>query len=95
MPCKTKSRENLCLCVRTVRAVTLDSPRPPQFHLEYNEKTSFCEKLDVQFFCSFCCFLDTYPPWGPLDQMGGLGCLGTPWATQGSLRPQGESLGEP
>ena len=34
MPCETKSRENLCLCVRTVRAVTLDTPRPPQFHLK-------------------------------------------------------------
>ena len=34
MPCKTKSRENLCLCVRMVRAVTLDTPRAPQFHLK-------------------------------------------------------------
>ena len=33
-PCKTKSREHLCLCLRTVRAVTLDTARPPQFHLE-------------------------------------------------------------
>ena len=31
MPRKTKSRENLSLCLRTVRAVTLDTPRPPQF----------------------------------------------------------------
>ena len=34
MPCKTTSREKLCLCLRTVRAVTLDTPRPPQFHLK-------------------------------------------------------------
>ena len=34
MSCKTKSRENVCLCVRTVRAVTLDTLRPPQFHLK-------------------------------------------------------------
>ena len=34
MPCKTKSAENLCLCLRTVRAVTLDTPRPPQFYIK-------------------------------------------------------------
>ena len=34
MPCKTKSRDNLCLCLRTVRAVTLDTPRPPKFNLK-------------------------------------------------------------
>ena len=34
MPCQTKSRENLCLCVRTVRAVTLDTPRPHKYHLK-------------------------------------------------------------
>ena len=31
---KTKSRENLCLCVRTVRAVTLDTPRPHKYNLK-------------------------------------------------------------
>ena len=34
MLCKTKSRENLLRCLRTVRAVTLDTSRPPQFHLK-------------------------------------------------------------
>ena len=34
MPCKTKSREKLLRCLRTVRAVTLDTPRPPQFQPE-------------------------------------------------------------
>ena len=34
MPCKTKSRDNLLRCLRTVRAVTLDTSRPPQFHLK-------------------------------------------------------------
>ena len=34
MPCKTKSRENLCLFLRTVRAVTLDTPRPHKYHLK-------------------------------------------------------------
>jgi hypothetical protein len=29
MPCKTKSREHLLCCLRTVRAVTLDTSRPP------------------------------------------------------------------
>ena len=36
--CKTKSRENLCLCVRMVRAVTLDTTRPHQFHLKLWKK---------------------------------------------------------
>ena len=34
MPCKTKSRENLCLCLRTVRAVTLDTARPHKYNLK-------------------------------------------------------------
>ena len=33
-PCKTKSAENLCLCLRMVRAVTLDTPRPHKYHLK-------------------------------------------------------------
>ena len=35
MPCKTKSRENLCLRLRMVRAVTLDTPRPPKYQPEF------------------------------------------------------------
>ena len=34
MPCKTKSAENLCLCLRMVRAVTLDTPRPHKYHFK-------------------------------------------------------------
>ena len=34
MPCKTKSAENLCLRLRMVRAVTLDTPRPHKYHLK-------------------------------------------------------------
>ena len=34
MPCKIKSRENLCLCLRMVRAVTLDTPRPHKYNLK-------------------------------------------------------------
>ena len=34
MPCTTKSRGDLCLCLRTVSAVALDTPRPHQFHLK-------------------------------------------------------------
>jgi len=34
MPCKTKSAENLCLRLRMVCAVTLDTPRPHKYHLK-------------------------------------------------------------
>ena len=34
MPCKTKPRENLSLCLRMVRAVTLDTPRLHKYHLK-------------------------------------------------------------
>ena len=34
MSCTTKSAENLCLCLRMVRAVTLDTPRPHKYHLK-------------------------------------------------------------
>ena len=34
MSCTTKSAENLSLCLRMVRAVTLDTPRPHKFHLK-------------------------------------------------------------
>ena len=61
MPCKTKSRENLCLCLRMVRAVTLDTPRPPQFHLN-EEKNSFCEKLEFSVFLQFLLFFGPFLP---------------------------------
>ena len=59
MPCKTKSRDFFCLCVRTVRAITLDTPWPPQFHLKY-WKNKFLWKT------RFYSFLWFFVPIGPV-----------------------------
>ena len=48
MPCKTKSRENLCLRLRMVRAVTLDTPRPLQFQPELPKNHFLCNTLFFQ-----------------------------------------------
>jgi hypothetical protein len=61
MSCKTKSRENLCLCLRTVRAVTLDTPRPPQFDLV--KKHVFVKKLIFQFFAVFLPYMTRFWPY--------------------------------
>ena len=55
VPCKTKSRENVLHCLRTVRAVTLDTSRPPQCQPELRKnsclwKTRF-SNLSNSFFC--------------------------------------------
>ena len=50
MPCKTKSRETFLRCLRTVRAVTLDTSRPPQFHVKYWKKQFLWKTQFLQVF---------------------------------------------
>ena len=64
MSCKTKSRENVCLCLRMVRAITLDTPRPHKFHLK-KWKNSFCEKKK-RFFSFLLFFCPIWPVFGPI-----------------------------
>ena len=48
MPCKTKSREKLLRCLRMVRALPLDTPRPPQFQPELPKKQFLWKTLFFQ-----------------------------------------------
>ena len=83
MPCKTKLRDILLRCLRTVRAVTLDTSRPPQFQPELCKKQFLWKKPNLST-CSNSFFLpemDQYViVWGiwrtqlslsALDQSGG------------------------
>ena len=87
MPCKTKSRQTSRESVRTVHAMPLDTPRPPIFNLKLS-KNGFCEKVDFQFFCSFCCFL---APIGPV--LAPIGAVSATFPPKGTAQVPGTICG--
>ena len=72
MSCKTKPCQSSRQSFRIVRAIPLDTPRPPKFNLK-SWKTRFCEKVD---FCGFSAVFAVF--WTPLDPIGPQGYASQP-----------------
>ena len=54
MPCKTKSCQSSTECLRMVRALTLDTPRPHQFHLKQWKNMLLWTTRFFSFLLVFC-----------------------------------------
>ena len=66
MSCKTKPGQSSRQCLRMLRPLPPDTPRPPIFNLKLAKKTVFVKKTIFQFFGSFCGFL---APIGPVMEL--------------------------